>query len=924
MADLTQAQLTFVQSFFNYDAKKYFQKKKLKAQVQEFFRRRDKAQTEINDLPPDHPQLDTLKKALAAATKKAEGGDMKGAYNDLKATKETARAQAKIARDGASIGAIDSDLRVLETLIRRFVAEQIAIRQRADTRTQDMIDQAALLRDPQSAHERDDMLKVISENYRDKAQLLAEWDRMADNIKQDMDSYKALFTMAPTVPDLLGTISHNITLLNAKDPTAAQMPHNARYTAADQSVRTYHLLGRGMELQADVDRIQTQRRQALLDLLATKTDHSGLPRSMYTDDDGKPLEGKAAEDAAQKMAEQFAIAEEREAERLEAARKAYAAESRGDTFWLGITEDESAITDTRTLPFDTAELMDDADIDVTDTKKRPDELAAAAASALDSFFDDKLTGDTVPDEIFEMCTRSVRDWYVEAAKSAGIAFDPDNPETIDPTVWAKIKAVGLAMQAKANEKYPHRVKMDAESRPTEVTIGGVTYGNVQHLGEGGGGEVFTATDPVTGHKIVLKAPLNFSDESGLIEDDWQSLRSEAASHREVSGGELGPCPKNVLDMKAMVMTPNGVPLIAMDLADAGDAKGYTNAMSACENSGLISEPARQAMMAAQMKDIMLGMKAMQSKGMTHHDLKEANVFLASDGTFKVADFGLGRHVDKHDSAVPDMEEFTPGYQPPELLSDEDVTQKSDNFTLGEILQRISDPIHKTGKVKKDWATDNPVPSQQIGVDNKPVMVSALDKIINRLKDPDPDKRPTIDAVLMSSYFVDQEDSHTREDLDRLKKASAEYAKTVGRETGRLNQNLNVIQGAIVQLEKSRSDQLDREWIDHRQRYIAERKAVLNKKQQQHDAETDDKKKKQQKFSLVVMQGSIDTAEQEVAELTKKLGVKKTLLELEEIDNKVADLRKQVVAITKQIADIHAKDDYKDVIAELNDANKAFT
>ena len=48
--------------------------------------------------------------------------------------------------------------------------------------------------------------------------------------------------------------------------------------------------------------------------------------------------------------------------------------------------------------------------------------------------------------------------------------------------------------------------------------------------------------------------------------------------------------------------------------------------------------------------------------MSHHDLKEANVFVMADGTFKIADFGLANILDDHDDRVT-MDQNTPGYEP---------------------------------------------------------------------------------------------------------------------------------------------------------------------------------------------------------------------------------------------------------------------
>lgn len=923
MADLSPAQLAFLQQFFDYDTKKYLQKRKLKSLLQDFWRRRDKASAEVADLPPEHPQKANLEGAIAAATQKAEGGDMKGAYNDLSGIKTQARSAANTVRGGIDIGAIRADLGVLETLIRRFRTEQERIRDRADRGSQALVDRINLLRDPSGGTTREEVMETISENFRDKQQTLAEWDTFADNIAQDLQTYKSLFSVSPNPAGLVDSASHNIGLLHKQDPSLVQGPHNARFTNCHQQVMTHHLNRRGAELQTEIDTLLKQRRTAMLDLMKAKTTAPGLEALTYTDESGKALEGEDAKQAAAAMAERFKVVEAREKKRLEAAKQAMRDARLADDAFLKLTEDTSAITGARLRPFDTADMMDDAGIDVTDTKKRPDEIADAARGAVSQKMTELMQGGGIPDEVFDMATRSPNDWYKEAAKSAGITFDPDDPSTIDPTVWAKIKAAAEAMQKAVHEAYPDKVECDAEGKMTRATLGGVTYSDITYIAEGGGGAVYKAKDPISGNQIVLKTPKGFSAKSAIDEKEHQVLRGEGGNHRAVSGGEDGACPANILDMKGMVLAPNGAPLIAMDLADAGDADDYTEAVGAAEQSGLISEPARQAMMAAQMRDIVMGMKAMQAKGMTHHDLKEANVFLASDGTFKVADFGLAEHVDGHGGIVRGLDEFTPGYQPPELEGAGDVTQKSDNFTLGEILERLTDPMRKRGEYSAKFSSQNAGPGQKEGPGGAPVTASSLDRAINRMKDPDPSKRPTLDAVLMSSYFNDLEASHTAEDVARLKKASAEYAKTVGKETANLNRFLTMAQGEIRQLEMSKTDALTQAKIDHAQASIDENTAILRELTRARDLEWDDKAK-------ASIQLKIDNRNDSIASATKRrdawiteLGAAKSSTDVEAIQKKIDAKRDQVTQLVKQIAAIHEKPEYKDVIEELEAANKAF-
>ncbi|MCB1340300.1 MAG: protein kinase [Pseudooceanicola sp.] len=923
MADLTPAQLKFLQDHLGYNTKGYFAKKSLKSQVQEFWRRRDKAEAEIKTLPPEHPQLANLQQALANANKKAEGGDLKGAYHDLKTVKQGARSAATAVKGGISVAAINSDLDDLENAVRRLQTEQRRIREMAADGADEVIDEARLLRDPADENTRDGIITLAGENLRRQKELLMEWDAVETNVTQALQTYKAMFSNAPTIPSLLALISHNIQLLNKKNPEAGKGMHNARYTFLDQQVRQDFLAGKGAELQSEMTPILRTHRNTLLDVLKTKTSPPPMEVLAATDDSGNRLEGGEAKKAEQKLLDQFKHLDKVEEQRLEAAKKRYLEALNTDRAVLTMTEDTSPMTSARIRPFDTATMMDDLEIDVTDTRKTPDQIGQAAGKGVSDIMDDLLKNGTVPDEAFEMCTRSDLDWYVEAAKAAGLPFDPKDPNSIDPTVWHKIKAAGDAMKKAARDKYPDKAKVDKDGQLTEFTLGGVTYSDLKLLGQGGGGTVYLAKD-ANGNKVVVKTPIGFNGNDDTDEAEHQGLRKEAGNHRSVSGGESGDCPENVLDMKGMVLAPNGAPLIVMDLAGSGDAEQFTESVGAAEKSGLISDKARQALMAQQMREIVTGMKAMQSSGMTHHDLKEANVFVDENGVFKVADFGLAQHVDSHEDAIRGLDEFTPGYEPPELQGDEGaVTQKSDNFTLGEILERITDPLRGMGTFKERFSTANPGPSQKTDGDGDVSQMSSLTRLMNKMKDPDPSKRPTLDAVLMSSYFDEVDQDYTAENVERLKKATAAYSKALGKEAGQINTEINRAEGQIRQLELSKSDGLVQMKIHQADLLKGQLESRKRKLERELGREWDDKKKASLQKGIDDKGKSIKDVENKIDTLTKQLGAPKSRVDLEDIDKKIAAERKKVIDLRNRLDALHKEPKFADVVKELEEANAAF-
>jgi serine/threonine protein kinase len=76
-----------------------------------------------------------------------------------------------------------------------------------------------------------------------------------------------------------------------------------------------------------------------------------------------------------------------------------------------------------------------------------------------------------------------------------------------------------------------------------------------------------------------------------------------------------------------------------------------------------------------MKDTACGLEFMHSKGVVHRDMKPHNIFLASDGTAKIGDFGLSRIMNSSGDVLGKTASYTanigsPAYMAPELLNAE--------------------------------------------------------------------------------------------------------------------------------------------------------------------------------------------------------------------------------------------------------------
>eukprot|EP01061_Rhynchopus_euleeides_P021206 TRINITY_DN34562_c0_g1_i1.p1 TRINITY_DN34562_c0_g1~~TRINITY_DN34562_c0_g1_i1.p1 ORF type:complete len:607 (+),score=142.20 TRINITY_DN34562_c0_g1_i1:202-2022(+) len=82
-----------------------------------------------------------------------------------------------------------------------------------------------------------------------------------------------------------------------------------------------------------------------------------------------------------------------------------------------------------------------------------------------------------------------------------------------------------------------------------------------------------------------------------------------------------------------------------------------------------------------------GMKYIHSIGIIHRDLKPANIFLTSDNTLRIADFGISKLVSA--SSVAQTVIGTPFYIAPEICENQGYTNKADVWSAGCVLYELA-------------------------------------------------------------------------------------------------------------------------------------------------------------------------------------------------------------------------------------------
>ncbi len=256
--------------------------------------------------------------------------------------------------------------------------------------------------------------------------------------------------------------------------------------------------------------------------------------------------------------------------------------------------------------------------------------------------------------------------------------------------------------------------MDARFVPGTTLVG--RYRVVALLGKGGMGEVYRADDLKLGQPVALK----FLPEG--LQQDGTAL---ARFHREVR-------------LARQVSHPN-----VCRVFDIGEAEGRTFlTMEYVDGEDLASLLRRIGRLPADKgleiaRQLCAGLAAAHEHGVVHRDLKPANAMLDGRGRVRITDFGLAGFSGEDGGRA-----GTPAYMAPEQLSGDEVTPKSDIYSLGLMLYEIF-----TGKRAFEATTfadmmrrrerSAPTHPSHIVKDIDPL----VERVILRCLEKDPAKRP---------------------------------------------------------------------------------------------------------------------------------------------------------------------------------------
>src|SRR5579872_69473 len=190
------------------------------------------------------------------------------------------------------------------------------------------------------------------------------------------------------------------------------------------------------------------------------------------------------------------------------------------------------------------------------------------------------------------------------------------------------------------------------------------YQIIEEVGRGGMGAVYRAVDPAIGRQVAIKTIL-FGG-SGTNSESAQ-LRARLLREAQAAGTLMHPNIVTVFDMGE----DGGTAYIVMEFILGKTLEQMV------ESAKLPLDQALNILAwAARALDYA------HERGIIHRDVKPANIMVQTDGTVKLADFGIAKVVASDTVTPANSVVGSPHFLSPEQLRAEAVTARSDQYSLG--------------------------------------------------------------------------------------------------------------------------------------------------------------------------------------------------------------------------------------------------
>jgi tetratricopeptide (TPR) repeat protein len=244
------------------------------------------------------------------------------------------------------------------------------------------------------------------------------------------------------------------------------------------------------------------------------------------------------------------------------------------------------------------------------------------------------------------------------------------------------------------------------------------YRIVGEIGRGGMGVVYEADD------VKLKRPVALKFLPAELTNDAEA-RARFVHEAQAASGLDNP---HICTIHDIGESEDRRMFIAMALCNGESLR------TKIKRAGPLSPPEALSL-ALQISD---GLAAAHASGITHRDVKPANVLVSRDGTARVADFGLAKIAGEARLTRAGHAVGTVAYMSPEQLRGEDVDVRTDVWSLGVVLYEMLTgtlPFHGTTEhsLAFDIVNGPPKPLTALPAGTPPGCARVLEKAL--AKDP---------------------------------------------------------------------------------------------------------------------------------------------------------------------------------------------
>ena len=230
------------------------------------------------------------------------------------------------------------------------------------------------------------------------------------------------------------------------------------------------------------------------------------------------------------------------------------------------------------------------------------------------------------------------------------------------------------------------------------------YRILRLLGEGGMGVVYLA------ERIDLRSQVAIK----ILRDAWVSpARRERFSTEQQTLAQLNhPSIARLYDADTLA---DGTPLLVMEYVEGSSLVDY------CKEHDCSLDDRLKLLRA-----VCEAVQYAHAHAVIHRDLKPSNILVKNDGTVRLLDFGIAKHLEDAASSVPaaftrtNVRFMTPAYAAPEQIRGDQVGVQSDVYSLGVILYELL-----TGRLPFEVSNRTPAEAQEAILGGEPAKPSTF-------------------------------------------------------------------------------------------------------------------------------------------------------------------------------------------------------